>query len=49
MSGVKMMFGPDTVRESVKIQNIEDQKETVSALVAMGMDIGKRVENSREK
>jgi multimeric flavodoxin WrbA len=47
MSGLKRRFGPDIVRSSVKIQNVEDQKNVVVALVAMGTEIGNRVRKSR--
>jgi len=49
MSGLKRRFGQDIVRKTVPIQKVEDQKEVVAALVAMGTEIGKRVVNSRTR
>jgi multimeric flavodoxin WrbA len=45
LSGLKRMYGPDVVRTSVKIQQVEDQKDVIESLVAMGTEIGKRVRN----
>ena len=47
LSGVKKFFGPDVVRASIKIQKLEDQKDVIAALVAMGTEIGNRVRKSR--
>jgi multimeric flavodoxin WrbA len=49
MSGIKKMIGPDAPRSSVNIPKLENQEETISTLVAMGMNISKRVENTRKK
>ncbi|PKL59859.1 MAG: flavodoxin family protein [Methanomicrobiales archaeon HGW-Methanomicrobiales-4] len=49
MSAVKMMFGPDTIRASIPIQKVEDQKDVVSGLVALGKSIGERVQQAKKE
>ncbi len=47
LSGVIKKYGPDVDRASIKIQQVEDQKDVIAALVAMGTEIGNRVRKSR--
>lgn len=43
------MMRPDAQPSSVKIQKLEGQNDMVIALVALEMEIGKRIENTRIK
>ena len=47
MSGIKMFCGSDTPHKSIPIQKLEDQKEVVTALVTMGKEIGKHIEEKQ--
>ena len=46
ISAVKMIYGPDTIRTSIPIQIVEEQKDVVSSLIILGKKIREQLEQT---
>jgi len=41
-----MIYGPDTIRTSIPIQIVEEQKDVVSSLIILGKKIREQLEQT---